>query len=150
MSLLIVRGLPGSGKSTFANVYYPDWLHIERDMFYMKFGIYQYDNAKFSQASEWCARMVEEAMAKGMDCILTTCCLSVRAVDFYKEIAKRHSQPYTIIKCKGKYGTVHKVPQSVLQSMASKWEDHPEEMSVEDYLFITKAEPHYRILPKTH
>jgi predicted kinase len=42
--LILVRGCPGSGKSTFAKLL--GGKHIEADMFFMKDGEYQFDFTK--------------------------------------------------------------------------------------------------------
>ena len=47
--LYIVRGIPGSGKSTFAKSL--GGTHFEADMFFMKDGEYKFDMFKFELKS---------------------------------------------------------------------------------------------------
>jgi len=42
--LILVRGLPGSGKSTFAKTF--GCLHVEADMFYIVGGKYRFDGTE--------------------------------------------------------------------------------------------------------
>ncbi len=58
--LYIVRGIPGSGKSTFAKSL--GGTHFETDMFFMKDGEYKFDISKIKEAHKWCQDSVYTAM----------------------------------------------------------------------------------------
>jgi len=58
--LYIVRGIPGSGKSTFAESL--GCPYFEADMFFMKDGVYTFEGSKIKDAHAWCQNQVEEAM----------------------------------------------------------------------------------------
>ena len=61
--LTLVRGLPGSGKSTFANTITNEFSVCEADkFFYDKEGNYNFDATKLSQAHKWCRDEVEIRM----------------------------------------------------------------------------------------
>ena len=61
--LTLVRGLPGSGKSTFANNITNEFSVCEADkFFYDKEGNYNFDATKLSQAHKWCKEQVEIRM----------------------------------------------------------------------------------------
>jgi predicted kinase len=61
--LTLVRGLPGSGKSTFANTITNEFSVCEADkFFYDKEGNYNFDGSKIRQAHEWCREQVEIRM----------------------------------------------------------------------------------------
>jgi predicted kinase len=61
--LTLVRGLPGSGKSTFANFVWNNYAICEADkFFYDKEGNYNFDATKLRQAHEWCRNEVEIRM----------------------------------------------------------------------------------------
>jgi adenylylsulfate kinase-like enzyme len=51
--LVLIRGLPGTGKSTRAKKM-RDHLHLEADMFLMVDGVYVYDQSKVRAAHEQC------------------------------------------------------------------------------------------------
>ena len=59
-TLYIVRGIPGSGKSTFAKSL--GGTHFEADMFFMKDGVYKFDVSKIKDAHKWCQDSVNTAM----------------------------------------------------------------------------------------
>lgn len=51
-TLFLVRGLPGSGKSTIANRLSD--VVMEADLFFMTPNGYQFDGTRISEAHEWC------------------------------------------------------------------------------------------------
>ena len=61
--LTLVRGLPGSGKSTFAGFIWNDYAICEADkFFYDKEGNYNFDGSKIKEAHKWCQDSVYSAM----------------------------------------------------------------------------------------
>lgn len=61
-TLYIVRGLPGSGKSTFAKELVPEFLVCEADKFFETENGYEFDPSKLKDAHEWCQKIVESYM----------------------------------------------------------------------------------------
>jgi adenylate kinase family enzyme len=61
--LTLVRGLPGSGKSTFANFIWNEYAICEADkFFYDSEGHYLFDASKLREAHKWCRDEVETRM----------------------------------------------------------------------------------------
>ena len=59
--LYIVRGIPGSGKSTFAKTL--GGQHYEADMYFIdEEGNYKFDGTKIKDAHKWCQSFVETDM----------------------------------------------------------------------------------------
>jgi len=59
-TLYIVRGVPGSGKSTFAKSL--GGAHFETDNYFMSDGEYKFDFTKIKEAHKWCQDSVNTAM----------------------------------------------------------------------------------------
>ncbi len=59
-TLYIVRGVPGSGKSTFAKTL--GGTHFETDNYFMIDGEYKFDFTKIKEAHNWCQSEVSNAM----------------------------------------------------------------------------------------
>lgn len=61
--LTLVRGLPGSGKSTFANWIWNEYAICEADKFFVdKAGNYNFNASKLREAHKWCRDKVETRM----------------------------------------------------------------------------------------
>ena len=65
-NLYIIRGLPGSGKSTIAKSLGKSWQIFEADQFFMKNGKYEFDGSKLKDAHDWCKRKVHNAIHPGL------------------------------------------------------------------------------------
>lgn len=61
-TLYIIRGLPGSGKSTFARELVPEFLVCEADKFFITENGYEFDPSKLTEAHTWCQKLVETYM----------------------------------------------------------------------------------------
>lgn len=59
-TLYIVRGVPGSGKTTFAKSL--GGTHFETDSYFMVDGEYKFDFTKLKEAHKWCQDSVNSAM----------------------------------------------------------------------------------------
>jgi predicted kinase len=63
--LILLRGLPGSGKSTVAKLF-DKALHFEADMYFLDAdGNYHFDASKIKNAHNWCRHSVMDAMKEG-------------------------------------------------------------------------------------
>jgi predicted kinase len=63
--LILLRGLPGSGKSTVAKLF-DKALHFEADMYFLDAdGNYQFDASRIKNAHNWCRHSVMDAMKEG-------------------------------------------------------------------------------------
>ena len=63
--LILLRGVPGSGKSTAAKLF-DKALHFEADMYFLDSdGNYQFDASKIKNAHNWCRDSVMDAMKEG-------------------------------------------------------------------------------------
>jgi predicted kinase len=62
---MLIRGLPGSGKSTVAKLF-DKALHFEADMYFLDAdGNYHFDASKIKNAHNWCRHSVMDAMKEG-------------------------------------------------------------------------------------
>ena len=59
-TLYLVRGVPGSGKSTFAKSL--GGTHFETDSYFMVDGEYKFDFTKLKEAHKWCQDSVNTSM----------------------------------------------------------------------------------------
>ena len=126
-TLTVVRGLSGSGKSTYAKSFGD--FHVEADMFFMREGRYQWTADRLKHAHEWCFNTVATAMDAGMDVVVSN--TFVRRWEFsrYLDYAKELNYDVKVIVCRNNYGNVHDVPAEALERMTKNWEDYEGEWS---------------------
>ncbi len=65
--LVLIRGLPGSGKTTMASVLsLLGYKHFEADMFFVgDDGVYRHDSTMLKSAHAWCQTNVRNALKEG-------------------------------------------------------------------------------------
>lgn len=129
--LIIVRGLPGSGKSTYARTSFPNILHLEQDMFLYRDRKYCYSKSEVPNAVKWCYDTTKTALKNHMDVIVSNTFIYKKHVDHYVNLAKELGAKYKIVRLKFNYGSIHDVPMEVLKSMSSRFEDYPGEIIFE-------------------
>lgn len=121
MILRIIRGLPGSGKSTFSSKF--PGFHIEADMFHIRNGEYNWTKEKSGDAHAWCIRQTRNALRQGFDVTVSNTFINKGELRKYFLMAKRYNCKLEIYAMHSSYGSIHNVPQSTLDHMAKNWED---------------------------
>lgn len=59
--LILIRGLPGSGKTTMAKTLYPDHVLCEADQFFETDKGYIFDGSKIKEAHAYCFNKAKKA-----------------------------------------------------------------------------------------
>lgn len=125
MSLILVRGLPGSGKSTIGQSLNKalGYIHLEADMYHMKDGEYQFNPAKIKEAHLWCQLETIKALADHNFVVVTNTFTTLRELEPYLMMAKSLQKSVRIVDAKGTWENIHNVPEEVMQRMRDRWED---------------------------
>jgi ABC-type molybdenum transport system ATPase subunit/photorepair protein PhrA len=120
--LVLIRGLPGSGKSTMARGFTAEgYLHFEADMYFEVDGQYQYDASRIRDAHNWCQTSARHALAAGKKVVVSNTFTQLREMDPYFKM----TQNMRVIEAKGQWQNVHGVPVEMLNRIASRWEALP-------------------------
>jgi predicted kinase len=123
--LVVIRGLPGSGKSTMANVLTQvGYRHYEADMFFIDNGVYRYEASRIKDAHAWCRQQVRQALQRGEKVVVSNTFTRVIEMAAYFEMTKN----IRVIEATGRWQNVHNVPQESLKAMAARWEALPEQL----------------------
>jgi len=130
MRLILVRGVPGSGKSTFAAKVFPGAFHVENDMFHVKDGEYRFDFNRQKDAVSWCMDMCDTALRNGMDVVVSNTFTKRKYVSAYARLAAEHGADVSVYRMTGSFENSHSVPAAVFENMKKNFEDWPGETVV--------------------
>lgn len=121
-TLYIVRGLPGSGKSSLAKKV-TELVYSADDFFTNKKGEYNFNAKLLGKAHEWCWGKVRDAMFIGVEAVAVanTFTQAWEAEKYYK-IAEEYGYSVFVIECQNDFGNVHNVPQESIDAMKKRWE----------------------------
>jgi predicted kinase len=127
--LYIVRGIPGSGKSTFAKTL--GGTHIEADQYFVDVdGNYNFDGGKIKLAHEYCRAQTEAWMRTdgtqvNVDRIVVSNTFTQEwEIKPYFELAKEYGYKVFTIIVENRHGgkNVHEVPEDKIQMMKDRFE----------------------------
>lgn len=122
MNLYLIRGLPGSGKSTFAQTLADnlDCNHFEHDKYlYTEDGEYLWTEKRMAYAYRQCLRDTEATMAEGEPVVVSNVFPTAKSLKNYKKLAEKYGHRVTYIVVENRRGgtNIHDVPQEALDDM---------------------------------
>lgn len=122
MNLYLIRGLPGSGKSTFAQELACglDCNHFEHDKYlYTDEGEYLWTEGRMAYAYRQCLRDTEATMAEGEPVVVSNVFPTAKSLKNYRKLAEKYSYRVTYIVVENRRGgtNIHDVPQEALDNM---------------------------------
>ena len=124
--LILIRGIPGSGKSTFARFIQsldPSYSVYEADQFFIQIdGEYRYDPSKIKEAHDWCKERAEYNLLYGIPTIVANTFIRKWELQPYIDMATEFNIPYSIITMNGNFNSIHSVPRSVINRMRTTFE----------------------------
>lgn len=122
MKLLLVRGLPGSGKSTIAKNLIGFYHHVETDMFWMVDGEYKWEASRLGEAHAWCLNRTRELMTAGFSPVVSNTFTTVKEMRPYFDLAKEFGIVPTVMVVQNEWGNVHNVPEETLAKMKARFQ----------------------------
>lgn len=116
--LQIIRGLPGSGKTSLALDRYSHLMRIETDMFFSRSGKYVFTLDLNKKAVKWFNKTVRNMAKTGMDFVVTGV-FAAHTERLANTISTGLDYGYEVyVKTLTKnYGNIHNVPEEHLKSM---------------------------------
>jgi predicted kinase len=123
-NIYLVRGIPGSGKTTFAKTL--EGLHIEADMYFTdENGVYTFEPTKIKDAHKWCNDLVEEWMREEQDKIVVSNTFTQEwEMENYYKLAEQYGYRVTSIIVENRHNGVneHGVPEDKIEIMKNRFE----------------------------
>ncbi|MFO0201955.1 MAG: AAA family ATPase [Alphaproteobacteria bacterium] len=139
--LYIVRGVPGSGKSTYAKSLMAGKMsasHWETDMWFMEEveceddcveEVYKFDPTKLADYHRECQRAVCCDMQDGVETIVVSNTFIRKwEADMYYMLAKLWGYRVVVHRMNNSYDNVHGVPQDKVDIMRCYMEHYPDEI----------------------
>jgi predicted kinase len=130
--LYLIRGIPGSGKSTFAHHVWEDYAICEADkFFYDKDGNYNFDASKLREAHEWCRQEVKKRMEENLitpqyypEIVVSNTFTQEWEMEPYFKLAEQYGYKVFSFIIENRHGgkNIHGVPDQKLEQMRNRFE----------------------------
>lgn len=134
--LILVRGHPGSGKTTFAQILQEriGGKLVSTDDQFMKNGRYEFD-PKLLPTNHRIARSMTRILLRDPNCehvIVHNTFTKLWELNQYIEIAEQENADFMVFRCLGDFKNVHGVPEKTVTRMKNKYEPYPNEIIVNE------------------
>jgi Holliday junction resolvasome RuvABC ATP-dependent DNA helicase subunit len=136
--LIILRGAPGSGKTTFANRLISRCpaslrmgrgiVHWENDMFFLKNGKYEWSKERLPDAIEWCNSNAIQSMMRGATVIVANTFIKHVHMAELINAADSLGIPHVVFRMTGKHKDINNVPKDIVENMRANMEDYEYEI----------------------
>jgi NEDD4-binding protein 2 len=131
-TLIILRGLPGSGKSTFANYMFSNNIFEADKYFYDEDGTYNFDVTKLHAAHKWCQLRVEHAMEDNLESngqyfseiVVSNTSTIEKELEPYLKLAEKYDYKVVSLIVENRHGnkSVHNVPDETMEKMRNRFD----------------------------
>lgn len=119
--LVLIRGLPGSGKTTLAGTY-QGFCHYEADQYFVDAqGTYRFDECKLAEAHQWCQRHTHDALAAGYSVVVSNTFTQPFELLPYFNMALTLQVNLCLVEATGAWKSVHPVPDDIIKLMKARW-----------------------------
>ena len=132
-TLFLLRGLPGAGKSTFANLIWQSNVIFEADKFFVdeKTGEYVFKPELLHIAHDWNQKRVEEAMLQNIrsngeyypEIVVANTLTTEKELEPYLELARNYNFTIVSLIVENRHGnkSVHGVPDETMEKMRNRF-----------------------------
>lgn len=122
--LILLRGLPGAGKSTLAKTF--NGLHLEADMFFItESGEYVFNPSNLPLAHQWCNHEVEIAMSAVQPMIIVSNTFTQEwEMESYMNLADKYGYRVFSLIVENRHGNVnvHNCPEDKVEVMKNRFQ----------------------------
>lgn len=124
-NLVIIRGVPGVGKSTYAGENYPEHVLIEADQYFLRPDqTYDFNAKLLPNAHSWCLCQVKWWLAMGKNVVVANTFTRVWEMNKYIDLPV---QKKVVRLTNAPFGNIHGVPDDKVQAMLERFENFPGE-----------------------
>lgn len=127
--LILVRGHPGSGKTTHAlalKAFRPALVHIENDQaFTDENGHYTFDLARHQEAKDSCLQRTAQALSRGLPVVVSNTFTTRAELAPYIAMATQMGKRVGVVEMFGQFPNHHDVPEAVVTAKKEAFESYP-------------------------
>ena len=126
--LTIIRGVPGTGKTTLGRAMNAGIVLAADDYFTADTGEYLFDVEKLGTAHRWCITTTKALLRAGHDVVVTNTFTRFHELKDYLVFAKKNNIEVNIITLTHEYGSIHDVPDTAMENMRNRFASHEDVM----------------------
>jgi predicted kinase len=120
--LYAIRGLPGSGKTSFAKSLNINF--YEADQYFEKFNKGIFDHKLLKKAHQYCYESVKQELEKGQSAIVSNTMTSKTEVLEYQSLAKELNIRFVSLILENRHNgvSIHNVPKNSIENMKKRFD----------------------------
>lgn len=124
--LILIRGVPGAGKTTMAEMLAKDYgfCHHEADHYMVNGkGEYEFNPSKLSAAHDACYILTMSDLMKGMDVVVSNTFIKKSEINRYLDLGVNPNVEIVVVKLDGGFKSIHDVPAWKIARMRDNYEE---------------------------
>ena len=121
ITLYAIRGLPGSGKTSFAKSLNLNF--FEADHYFEKFNNGKFDHKLLKKAHQYCYESVKQELEKGQSAIVSNTMTSEIEILEYQNLAKELNIRFISLILENRHDgvSIHNVPKNSIENMKKRF-----------------------------
>ena len=127
MKMTIVRGCPGSGKSSWARKH-RECCILENDQMQIRDGKYEWSAEGTKKAINLVYSLAKIILSSNCDVCICNTFTKKRFIECYRQLAEHYGAEFEVIRMTGEFKNTHNVPSYILDNMKKSFEDWPGEI----------------------
>ena len=122
ITLYAIRGLPGSGKTSFAKSLNLNF--YEADQYFEKFNNGKFDHKLLKKAHKYCYESVKRELEKGQSAIVSNTMTTNDEILEYQNLAKQINVKFVSVVLENRHNgiSVHDVPKDSIKKMNERFD----------------------------
>ena len=122
ITLYAIRGLPGSGKTSFAKSLNLNF--YEADQYFEKFNNNKFDHKLLKKAHQYCYEAVKQELKRGKSAVVSNTMTSKEELKEYEDLAKMLNVKFVSVILENRHQgfSIHNVPEETIKKMKKRFD----------------------------